>query len=55
MDASLRSLVRRRADNRCEYCLLPQEYSRHTHQVLGMNDARRLDLRSGLPAHGNPT
>ena len=33
MDASLRSLVRRRAGNRCEYCLLPQEYSRHTHHI----------------------
>lgn len=27
MDAAARSLVRHRADNRCEYCLLPQEHS----------------------------
>jgi 5-methylcytosine-specific restriction endonuclease McrA len=25
MDAAVRELVRRRASNRCEYCLLPQE------------------------------
>lgn len=26
MDAAIRELVRRRADNRCEYCRLKQEY-----------------------------
>jgi hypothetical protein len=28
-----RDLVRRRANNRCEYCLLPQEHSELTHHV----------------------
>src|SRR5258708_35605075 len=27
MDAAARDSVRRRAENRCEYCLLPQEFS----------------------------
>ncbi len=33
MDASTRDFVRRRAANRCEYCLLPQEYSDLTHHI----------------------
>jgi len=33
MDAAARNLVRRRADNRCEYCLLRQEYSHLAHHV----------------------
>jgi len=33
MDASTREFVRRRADNRCEYCLLRQEHSQLTHHI----------------------
>jgi hypothetical protein len=33
MDATTRDVVRRRADDRCEYCLLPQAYSELTHHV----------------------
>ena len=33
MDATTRDLVRRRADHRCEYCLLHQDYSELTHHV----------------------
>jgi len=33
MDAGLRDFVRHRAKNRCEYCLLPQEYTVYTHHV----------------------
>jgi hypothetical protein len=33
MDAATRDLVRRRADNRCEYCLLPQAHSELTHHI----------------------
>ena len=33
MDAATRDLVRRRAQNRCEYCLLPQAYSELTHHI----------------------
>ena len=33
MDATTRDVVRRRADNRCEYCLLPQAHSELTHHV----------------------
>jgi 5-methylcytosine-specific restriction endonuclease McrA len=33
MDSATRDLVRRRADNRCEYCLLPQTHSALTHHV----------------------
>ena len=33
MDAARRDLVRRRAENRCEYCLLPQEHSDLTHHI----------------------
>ena len=33
MDVATRELVRRRADNRCEYCLLRQEYSDLAHHV----------------------
>ena len=33
MDAATRDVVRRRAGNRCEYCLLRQEYNRLTHHV----------------------
>ena len=33
MDDATRDLVRRRAQNRCEYCLLPQAHSPLTHHV----------------------
>jgi hypothetical protein len=33
MDAATRELVRRRAGNRCEYCLLRQEHSPLTFQI----------------------
>jgi 5-methylcytosine-specific restriction endonuclease McrA len=33
MDATARDFVRRRADNRCEYCLLRQEHSELTHHI----------------------
>jgi 5-methylcytosine-specific restriction endonuclease McrA len=33
MDAAARNLVRQRADNRCEYCLLRQEYSHLAHHI----------------------
>jgi 5-methylcytosine-specific restriction endonuclease McrA len=33
MDAATRDLVRRRADNRCEYCLLRQKDSELTHHI----------------------
>jgi hypothetical protein len=33
MDATTRELVRRRAENRCEYCLLPQTHSALTHHI----------------------
>jgi 5-methylcytosine-specific restriction endonuclease McrA len=33
MDAPTRALVRDRADNRCEYCLLRQEYCEFTHHI----------------------
>ncbi len=33
MDAATRNFVRERADNRCEYCLLPQQYAELTHHV----------------------
>jgi hypothetical protein len=33
MDATTRELVRRRAGNRCEYCLLRQEHSALTHHI----------------------
>jgi HNH endonuclease len=33
MDAATRELVRRRANNRCEYCQLPQAYSPFTHHI----------------------
>jgi hypothetical protein len=33
MDAAARNLVRQRADNRCEYCLLRQEHSHLTHHI----------------------
>lgn len=33
MDAATRTLVRQRADNRCEYCLLRQEHCDLTHHV----------------------
>ena len=33
MDAATRALVRERADNRCEYCLLRQEYCEFTHHI----------------------
>jgi len=33
MDATTRDLVRRRAENRCEYCLLRQEHSELTHHI----------------------
>src|ERR1022692_3767622 len=33
MDLAARNLVRRRADNRCEYCLLRQESSHLAHHI----------------------
>jgi hypothetical protein len=33
MDAATRALVRERADNRCEYCLLRQEYCEFTDHI----------------------
>jgi hypothetical protein len=33
MDAATRNLVRRRAGDRCEYCLLPQRYSHRAHHI----------------------
>ncbi len=33
MDAATRDLVRRRADHRCEYCLLAQEHSELSHHI----------------------
>jgi len=33
MDAATREEGRRRAENRCEYCLLQQEYSRLAHHI----------------------
>ena len=33
MDAATRALVRERADNRCEYCLLRQEHCEFTHHI----------------------
>ena len=57
MDEAARQSVRRRADNRCEYCLLRQEHSDLTHHIEHVvakqhggddaleNDARRLELR----------
>ena len=33
MDATTRELVRRRADYRCEYCLLREEHSELTHHI----------------------
>ncbi len=33
MDAATRALVRERADNRCEYCLLRQEYCEFRHHI----------------------
>ena len=33
MDAATRDFVRRRADNRCEYCLLRQKDSELTHHI----------------------
>jgi hypothetical protein len=32
LSADLRLLVASRADNRCEYCLLPQSMSLHKHE-----------------------
>ncbi len=45
MDAATRALVRERADNRCEYCLLRQEYCEFTHC---------LTLRRQLPQERDP-
>ena len=33
MGTATRALVRERADNRCEYCLLHQEYCEFTHHI----------------------
>ena len=33
MDAATRNLVRQRAENRCEYCLLSQGHSELTHHI----------------------
>ncbi|MGO9268773.1 MAG: HNH endonuclease [Terriglobia bacterium] len=52
MDAATREFVRRRADNRCEYCLLRREHSGLTHHIEhviakqhgGRDDADNLAL-----------
>ena len=52
MDAATRELVRRRAGNRCEYCLHPQEHTETTHHIehivarqhLGTDDPLNLAL-----------
>jgi 5-methylcytosine-specific restriction endonuclease McrA len=52
MDAATRELVRRRAGNRCEYCLRPQEHAETTHHIehivarqhLGTDDPLNLAL-----------
>ena len=52
MTATTREFVRRRADDRCEYCLLPQQHSAITHHVEhivakqhgGTDDVRNLAL-----------
>ena len=52
MDAATRDFVRRRADNRCEYCLLRQEYCDFTHHIehivsrqhCGLDDIENLAL-----------
>jgi HNH endonuclease len=52
MDTTTRDFVRRRADNRCEYCLLRQEYCDLTHHVEhivsrqhgGLDDIENLAL-----------
>jgi hypothetical protein len=33
MDAATRDLIRRRAEDRCEYCLLSQGHSELTHHI----------------------
>jgi hypothetical protein len=52
MDAATRGFVRRRADNRCEYCLLRQEHCDLTHHIEhivakqhgGLDDVENLAL-----------
>jgi hypothetical protein len=47
MDASTRDAVRRRADYRCEYCLLRQEYNdlvHHIEQIIAKQHGGRDDL-----------
>ena len=52
MDTATRDLVRRRADNRCEYCLLRQQHSSLMHHIEhivakqhgGRDDADNLAL-----------
>ena len=52
MDVATRELVRRRAGNRCEYCLHPQEHTEATHHIehivarqhLGTDDQLNLGL-----------
>lgn len=59
MDAALREFVRERAEQRCEYCHAPQEFSgtqlvgataigRATVQLLAMNQPDRLRIRRRL-------
>jgi hypothetical protein len=48
MDNALRSLVRRRAGDVCEYCRLPQAASGFD----SMNDWQRVEVRENLQALG---
>ena len=62
MDGALRERVQQRADDRCEYCRLPQEFSElHFHVehiirasvgLLRMNDPERLGIRALLAEPG---
>jgi hypothetical protein len=67
MDLASRTLVRTRAGNRCEYCLIPQDQverirgplivgrtpmGRATVATLSMNAGQRLQLRAALIARG---
>ena len=47
MDAATRDAVRRRADNRCEYCQLHQQHSYTTHHIEHIV-ARQHDGSEGL-------
>ena len=55
MDAATREQVRLRANDRCEYCHLPQAQApigRTTVRVLGMNDSEQVELRLHLLESG---